>query len=527
MNTDHVVASTNDLSDGQMKEVEVGDRTILLVRVDGSYKAYVSECPHHGASLADGLLHQGRIRCPWHQALFDARKGKLIEPPALDGLPHYDVRVEDDKVIVAVPSHPPESRQPRRADRDAAKDPRTFVIVGSGAAGCVAAETLREEGFRGRIAVLTAEECAPYDRTELSKRYLADPEASWPLLRPKQAYDDWDIEVLTGHEVTAVDTEGRKVSCGNGETIGYDKLLLATGSVPRTLGVDGEDLANIFALRRAADADAIRNAVGDAARAVVVGASFIGMETAAALSQRGLEVTVVAPEAVPFEATFGERIGRMLQAAHEAEGTAFRMGAKVDRFEGSDGRIRRVVLDGGDALEADLVIVGVGVRPATDFLDGLAKADDGSLIVDAHLRAAPDVHAAGDAARFPDWRTGEPIRIEHWRLAEQLGRVAARNMLERDVPYAGVPFFWTSQHGVIADMIGCAGEWDDVVFEGAPDEQDFLAWYVKDGRALAAAACGRSRQADAAGEVLGQPTLPTLDEARRQVDRMVAAQHSG
>jgi NADPH-dependent 2,4-dienoyl-CoA reductase/sulfur reductase-like enzyme/nitrite reductase/ring-hydroxylating ferredoxin subunit len=525
VNTEEIVAKTDELADGQMKEVKVRDRSVLLLRVDGEFKAYVAECPHHGAPLAEGVLHEGHVRCPWHQAVFDARSGRLIEPPALDDLPHYDVRVEGDDVIVVFPQEPAaEARPPAMARRDGDKDARTFAIIGAGAAGLAAAETLRQEGYQGRLVVLTREQHASYDRTDLSKRYLASAKQSRPLIRPDGFYADADVEVLLAREVTEVDAAARTITCGDGTSVAYDKLLIATGGVPRRLGVEGEDLANVFTLRSLADCERIRQAADGASRAVVVGASFIGMEVAAALRQRGLEVTVVAPEPVPFERVFGERIGRMYRHVHEKKGAAFRFGSRVERFDGADGAVRQAVLSGGERLDAELVVAGVGVRPATHFLKGVETNDDGSVTVDANLRAGEGLFAAGDVARFPDWRGGEAIRIEHWRLAQQHGRTAARNMLDQDAPYGGVPFFWTTQHKVITEYVGHTGGWEEIVFDGDPADREFVAWYLRGDRVRAAAGCGKSWEMAAIAEVLKRPEPPTVDQARKALEDMAAPQ---
>jgi len=520
MNTEHVVASAGELADGQMKVVEIHDRTILLVKVDGEYKAYAPECPHHGAPLAEGALQGHRLRCPWHQAVFDARDGSLLEPPSLDRLWHYDVRIRGDDVIVVVPQEPAAAAPaPAMTDRDPALDTRTFAILGAGAAGMVAAETLRREGFRGRIVVLTGERAqVPYDRTELSKRYLADRNQPAPLLREDAFYQEHDIEILREHTVAEADLAARTVTCEDGASFSCDRLLIATGATPRRLGVAGEDLANVFTLRSLADCNRIRRAADGASKAVVVGASFIGMEVAAALRQRGLEVTVVAPEAIPFGRVLGDQIGSMFRRVHEAKGTRFRLGETVERFDGADGAVIRAVLAGGERVEADLAVVGIGVRPATRFVKGVRTNEDASLSVDASLRVCEGVFAAGDVARFPDWRTGEPIRIEHWRLAEQLGQSAARGMLDKDAPYRGVPFFWTFQHQVVVQYVGYATAWDEIIVHGDLSGGDFLATFVRGGRVLAAAGCGRSSAMAAIGEMFRRPELYTLDELRRSLD---------
>jgi NADPH-dependent 2,4-dienoyl-CoA reductase/sulfur reductase-like enzyme/nitrite reductase/ring-hydroxylating ferredoxin subunit len=527
MNREQVVARTSELADGQMKEVQVEDRTILLVRVDGKFKAYVPECPHHGAPLVEGLLHEGRLRCPWHQAVFDALSGDLLEPPALDRLRNYDVRVEGEEVIVVIPREPAATAvPPTMASFDPDADARTFAIIGAGAAGLAAAETLRHEGFRGRIVVFTPEQHVSYDRTELSKGHLARGDDPTPTIRKDEFYEAHGIEVLTRREVLQADTDEMTVTGDDGLSLKCDAMLIATGCLPRTLGVEGEKLNNVFTLRSLEDCERIRRAAEGASKAVVVGASFIGMEVAASLSQRGLSVTVVAPERVPFERVFGERIGLMYRRVHEERGVAFRLGQRVERFEGIDGEVRCAVLKSGEWLDADIVVVGVGVRPATDFIKGVDPNEDGGLTVDSHLRVTEGVFAAGDVARFPDWRTGEPIRIEHWRLAQQHGRAAARCMLGKDAPYRGVPFFWTSQHKVITQYVGWAGTWDEVEFDGDPAEGQFLAFYLSGGRVVAAAGCERSLEMDAIAEMLKLPARPTLDEVRDELHKIGSLQHA-
>ncbi|NLF32548.1 MAG: FAD-dependent oxidoreductase [Planctomycetes bacterium] len=516
MSTEHVVAHAGDLNDGEMKSVEIGDRTILLVRLDGRYRAFTPECPHHGAPLAEGVMHDHHIRCPWHQSVFDARDGSLVEPPSLDGLAEFDVRVEGDEVIVALPDQTVASRPPVMAASTPGRDGRTFIIIGGGASGLMAAQTLRHEGFLGRLVMLTREHVLPYDRTELSKRYLAGTDRPVPTLRDQGFFDDADIEILFGENVIEADLEARSISCQDGLTMTYDRLLIATGGVPRRLGVEGEDLGNVFLLRTLDDCNRIRRAAPQASTAVVVGASFIGMEVAAALRQRGLDVTVVAPDPVPFARTLGEPIGAMYRRVHEDEGTRFRLGDTVERFEG-DGAVRQVVLAGGDRLEADLVVIGVGIRPATGFVEGVAVNDDQSLSTDAHLRivGADGAFASGDIARWPDWRTGRPLRIEHWRLALQLGMTAGRTMMDLDAPYRGVPFFWTAQHRVITSYVGYAAQWDDIAVDGDVEGRKFVAYYLDaDRRVLAAAGCGRGTLMTALGDVLRTPELLTLEEVR-------------
>jgi NADPH-dependent 2,4-dienoyl-CoA reductase/sulfur reductase-like enzyme/nitrite reductase/ring-hydroxylating ferredoxin subunit len=547
-----VVAKVNELSDGELKNITVGEKEILLLRVGDEYRAYAPKCPHHGAPLADGAIIDGKLRCPWHQAVYDALTGKRVEPPSLDDLPRFETEIVGENVVALLPREIPSRQTPRMTVPDLEADARqaveqregqyhaveqfpderlgqgrTFVIVGSGAAGLAAAECLREEGFAGNVTVLTADEDLPYDRTDLSKRYLQKPDASAPMLRDEDFFERFGIQIITDCSVSGVDLDRNILQCNGGEELAFDKLLLATGSEPRRLGVDGEDLDNVFTLRNLRDCNAIRNRADNASKAVVIGASFIGMEVAASLTQREIDVTVVDVADVPFGAVFGEKIGRMYQNVHEDKGVAFHLATGVEGLEGQDGAVTGVKLADGRTLPADMVVVGVGVTPRTGFLTGLdlGLKDDGSIPVDAtmRVRGQENLFAAGDIASFPDWRTGEDIRIEHWRLAQQLGRTAARAMLDKNEPYTGTPFFWTNQYMVISDYVGYASDWDEIRVDGSIEDQDFLAYYLSNGQVRAIAGCGRDRpicvatDSLQATELLGYETMRQAIRSGRSV----------
>jgi len=360
MKTEKIVARIDDLQDGEMKEVSIGEKSILLVRVKGEFHAIGSQCSHHGAPLVQGVLSGSRVRCPWHQACFDVVTGDLQEPPALDGLPHFDVRVEGENVIVKVPEDIKDQRTLPMAQYDPRVDSRSFVIIGAGAAGNAAAEALRRDGFQGRVIMVTRESHLPYDRPQLSKGYLKQDRPGSATLRPRKFYIDHGIEILTNRVVTRVDASNKAIVFNDGSSLNWDKLLLATGSRPRRPNVPGAELQGIFTLRGLNDADQIKAAVEKASRAVVIGASFIGMETAASMTEWGLSVTIVARESIPFERTLGKEIGWMYQRIHEENGVSFKLDTGVSRFEGAH-KVRAVVLDNGDRLKADFVVVGIGV----------------------------------------------------------------------------------------------------------------------------------------------------------------------
>jgi NADPH-dependent 2,4-dienoyl-CoA reductase/sulfur reductase-like enzyme/nitrite reductase/ring-hydroxylating ferredoxin subunit len=508
------VAGAGDLEDGQMRAVKAGETELLLVRTGGEYYALAAHCTHYGAPLADGVLSGTRIVCPWHHACFDATSGDLLEPPAFDALSRFDVRVEAGRVVVTVPAEPADRRVPEMVAPDPVADTRVFAILGAGAAGYAAAQALREDGFRGRIVMVTREGRLPYDRPNLSKDYLnGHAEPAWMPLRPDEFYAEHGIEVARGRGVVRFDAATRTVTFDDGERATYDAVLVATGSTARRLQVPGADLDGVFTLRGFDDSDAIVAAAEGASRAVVVGASFIGMEVAAALVERGLSVTVVAPDAVPFASTLGEEVGRMLRALHEEHGVAFRLETGVARIEG-ERSVGGVTLEDGSRLEADLVVAGIGARPATGFVEGLDLEDDGGILVDERLRAAEGVWAAGDVAWFPDPRAGGRARIEHWRTALQQGRVAAHDMAGRGAPLTAVPFFWTNQYGEGVQYVGHARHWDEVLVDGDVAARDFLALYLENGVVLAASASGRDRQVGALSELMRLDRMPSADEVR-------------
>jgi len=514
MKAEKVVAKVSDLQDGEMKEVKVGELGVLLVRSDGKFYAVGSKCTHFGGPLEEGTLHGHRVRCPWHQACFDVVTGNMEEPPALDSLSRFEVRVEADDVIVTVPENAQGRRVPDMVKHNPDADDRTFVIIGTGAAGNAAAEALRQDGFEGRVVMVTREERLPYDRTGLSKGFLKSDDTEPQMLRTGGFYDEYGIEVLTKHEVVSVDTAGKKVAFQGGASLEYDKLLLAPGSVPRRLDVPGASLENISTLRNPDNANFIKSSIRDGSRIVILGASFIGMETAASLAERDISITVVAPSSVPFENTLGKEIGQMYKELHEENGISFRLGAKVARFAGN-GKVEEVILDDGEGLPADFVLMGVGVQPATGFLKGMNLTPDGSLSVDENFQVAEDIYAAGDIASFIDWRTGERVRIEHWRLAEQHGRIAAHNMAGRESEYRSIPFFWTNQLGVNLGYMGYVKEWDEIIFKGNLSKRDFAAYYVRDNRILAATGAGSTVQKTAIAELMRTDQMPTPDELRR------------
>lgn len=500
--SDVVVGKIHDFNNGDMKKITVDDVSILLTKIDGKFYATGAVCTHYGAPLDEGVLSGDRIVCPWHHACFHAKTGDLQEPPAQDALPSYEVYLDGDEIHIQLPEKIEESRTPHMAKPDPKADSRTFVILGGGAAGNAAAQTLREDGYQGRIVMISREKRLPYDRPNLSKEYLmgtAEPE--WMPLRGEDFYKKHGIETMLGPRVLEVDVNEKLITFEDGERLEYDSILLATGGRPRTLNVPGADLKNIFTLRSQDDADLIIKAIKTARKVVIIGSSFIGLEAAYSLGERNLDITVVGMERVPFERVFGEKIGTMFRTAHEKHGTHFELEHSVSQFEGEE-KVKAVILDDGQRLEADLVLVAIGVQPITDYLQGLDLLEDDSIKVDGFFHAGKDVYAAGDIATFPDWHTGLGVRIEHWRIAEQHGRYAAHNMAGKKVGFRSVPFFWTMQVGLSLRYVGHAKEWDEIMVNGDVTKQDFIAFFIKNNQVHAAAGIGHDREMDAIEELM-------------------------
>lgn len=519
------VAGTQDLRDGEMMTVLVGGKKVLLARVDGGFYATAARCPHWGGPLPEGTLHSPRLLCPWHKATYDVRNGDLLEPPSLDGIAAFRVRVEGDDVYVDRSEEPRRGRTMPMYTCDPEKDPRVVAVIGAGAAAAAAVEALLQECFIGRIVMIGPEEHWPYDRPNLSKDFLAgELEGRWLPLRLPEFYEEHAIERLVGR-VTDLDVATRRITLEDGSSMTPTAVLIASGARPRRLSVPGADQPGVFTLRSQEDAEALIAAASGAERAVVIGASFIGMEAAASLVHRGLDVTVVGPGSTPFERILGADVGRVVQACHTEHGTRFALGPGVSRITG-DGAVRGVELDDGTVLEADLVVVGIGVQPVTEFVRGVELDPDGGLPVDQHLRVAPGVWAAGDVARYHEPHTGSDVRIEHWRLAEQHGRAAAADIAGRGEPFVGVPFFWTQHFDLELGYAGAGQGWEEVELVGDPAGRDFTAFYSREARIVAV--CGTQRdEIGAFVELMREGRLPAPADLRGRAKAGLAARLAG
>ena len=478
----------SDLADGAMLVGQVDGEAVLLVRRNGDVFAIGATCSHYGGPLGDGLLVGDTVRCPWHHACFSLRTGEALAAPALSPVPCWRVESRDGQLFVRekAPAHGVR-RTPTTAGRSAGR----VVIVGGGAAGFAAAEMLRREGHDGEITMLSADDSPPYDRPNLSKDYLAGtaPE-EWIPLRDSEFYEKNRIDLRLGTQISAIDVAKHLVVAANGSRFGFDTLLLATGAQPVDLQVPGSQLAHVFTLRSLSDCRAIIERAKNSRRAAVIGASFIGLEAAAALRHRGLDVHVIAPEARPMERIFGPAMGDFVRALHQSHGVVFHLGRNVAGITEQSVR-----LDDGSQIGADLVLVGIGVRPRIELAEKAGLAVDRGVLVNEFLEtSAPGVFAAGDVARWPDPYSGERLRIEHWVVAERQGQTAARNMMGRRERYTAVPFFWSQHYDIAIDYVGHAASWDRIVQDGSPENHDVSLRFQKAGRTLAVATIFRGRE---------------------------------
>ena len=496
----------SDLADGAMLAGHADGEPVLLARQGGKVYAIGATCTHYGGPLAEGLLGDGTVHCPWHHACFDLASGRAVGAPALNPVSCWSVEQRDGRIhITGRRDAPVPPAEPAGA-------PASIVIVGAGAAGNAAAEELRALGYTGSITMIGMEDDVPYDRPNLSKDYLAGnaPE-EWIPLRTPEFYAEHNITLRLGELAERIDAAEKRVVLRGGSTISYDRLLLATGAEPIRLTVPVEEGAPVFYLRSLDDCRAIIEAATKSSRAVVIGASFIGMEVAAALRMRKLSVQVVAPEAVPFEKVLGRDVGAFLRGVHEENGVEFHLQSKVERISRES-----VHLDNGADLAADLIVVGIGVRPRTALAESAGAALDKGVIVNERMETSvPGIYAAGDIARVPNGRTGRPMRVEHWVVAERQGQSAARNMLGLDSPFRDVPFFWSTHYGTTVSYTGHADQWDKAEMSGSLSDGAATVGYWSDGKVLALATLGRDLDALRAEQAIGRNDDAVLEQLVR------------
>jgi NADPH-dependent 2,4-dienoyl-CoA reductase/sulfur reductase-like enzyme/nitrite reductase/ring-hydroxylating ferredoxin subunit len=487
---------------GQLIAGHAFGEPVLLVHVEPNWFAVGGKCTHYGAPLDQGVLVSETIRCPWHHACFELHNGAASCAPALNDLPSYDVAVENNIVrVTRKRDHGQLKGEGHRARESTAPErvlfeeqptfgPESVVIIGGGAAGNACAEMLRREAYRGPVTVIDPDPDAPYDRPNLSKDYLAGnaPE-EWLPLHPRDFYAAQHIEILSGLEARKIDIASKTVHLNDGSSRKYGCLLIATGATPIHVDIPGSE--RISYLRTLGDCRAIIGKLGAAKTAVVIGASFIGLEVAASLVTRGLKVSVVAPETLPLEMVLGPELGMLVMNVHEQQGVTFCLGRKVTSVDE-----KSVVLDDGSRVDADMVVAGVGVRPNLQLAESAGLTLDNGLAVNEFLEtSASGVFAAGDVARWPDAYSDLRLRIEHWVVAERQGQVVARNMLGARDRFDDIPFFWSAHYDKLSiQYTGHVEHWDELEIEGDVMKMDCAVSYMVGGKRRAMATINRDRQ---------------------------------
>jgi NADPH-dependent 2,4-dienoyl-CoA reductase/sulfur reductase-like enzyme/nitrite reductase/ring-hydroxylating ferredoxin subunit len=454
---------------------------VVLVRQGSQIFATGAVCTHYSGPLDQGLVVGQTIRCPWHHARVDLRTGEAIGAPALNPISCFTVRREGDLVMIT-------GKQVPDFRIACPLNPSAVVIVGGGAAGAACADMLRAKGYAGSVTIAADEEPGPVDRPNLSKDFLAGTATEdWIPLRTREYYNSINVELLPSDPAVRISPADRQVSLRSGRVLAYGALLLATGAEPRSLAIEGADLPHVYRLRTLADSKAIIERAKNARRGVIIGSGFIGLEAAASLRQRGVAVSVIGQESVPLAKVLGPELGRFIQALHEQHGVSFYLNATPRAI-----RKDRVELGDGTSIDADLVIMGVGVSPRTLLAEQAGLKVENGVVVDSSLRTnAADVFAAGDVARYPEFVSGETARIEHWVVAERQGQAVARSMLGIGGSYRETPFFWSQHYDVTISYVGHATSWDSCEIQGELDKHDACAIYRSKGKPVAVATIGR------------------------------------
>lgn len=472
------------LREGEILVGHMGEESVLLTRQGNEIFAVGSTCTHYGAPLQEGILTKGEVHCPWHHSVFSLRTGEVLKAPALSPISCWRTEVRGNMIYVT-------EKVPFGVHRRKGTETEQIVIIGSGAAGVSAAVTLRRHGFLGCVNVLTEDKFLPYDRPNLSKDYLAGkaPE-DWIPLWSQEFYDEHRIHFELNSKVVDIDGKNKKIRLADGKSFRFSKCLIATGGKPVKPTIHGIEKSHVYMLRSLQDCRAVIARTAFASRVVIVGAGFIGLEAAASLRARNMDVLVVAPEEMPLMKVMGVHVGSFLKKLHSDHGVQFHLGHTVKEI-----RDRSVVLDDNTVLDCDFVLIGTGVVPDTELAERAGCEIDNGVLVDEFLETSvPDIFAAGDIARWPDSHCRKRIRVEHWEVAERQGQIAALNMLGDKVAFQDVPFFWTTHYDVNLGYLGFSDNFDRMDVMGDVEKRDFAVAYYEDLQVSAVLTVGRDKE---------------------------------
>ncbi|XP_020491155.2 apoptosis-inducing factor 3-like [Labrus bergylta] len=499
-----VVCLESDLLDGQMMEVEVGHHSVLLTRSKGRYNAIGNQCTHYGAPLSQGFILGNKVRCPWHGACFNIHTGDLEEFPGMDCLPCHKVKIQNSKVYVTV--NKKTLMQEKRIKSMGGAEPgvtHTILLLGGGAASLICAETLRQEHFGGRIIMASKDELLPYDKTRLSK--VMNVESDSILLRRMDFFHKYDIEVWLRKEALSVDTDKKTVTFDDGSVQSYDQLLISTGCRAKGLDLPGMKLDNVKMLETPEDARQIHS-VCLGCNVVLVGTSFVGMEIASYLIDKASSITVIGSSEMPYQNTLGREIGKVTMMMLSEKNVRFYMNDNVTEVIGADGKVKEVVLKSGKVIPADVLIVGIGIKPNSEFLRGSKiQMDSKNFVkVDKYMCTnVPGVFCGGDLATFPlKMAKHQLVNIGHWQMAQAHGRIAALNMMDKQTELSSVPFYWTVLLGKTIRYAGYGEGYTEIVMKGKFEDRKFLALYIKDDEVIAAASLNYDPAVSAVAERL-------------------------
>ncbi|TQS34352.1 hypothetical protein Golomagni_05267 [Golovinomyces magnicellulatus] len=522
-----------NLKPGEKKEVDVEGiegAKVLLCNANGTVSAIGSKCTHYGAPLVKGVLTpDGRITCPWHGACFKATNGDVEDAPALDALPSFKLSEKNGSVFITGEKESIISsrRKPNIKISNIVKDDKV-IVIGGGSAALATVEVLREKGFNGLITMISSENYLPIDRTKLSKALIDEP--SKLALRDESWFQNGSIEIIYD-EVTGVNFSSKKATTKSGNSYNYTKLILATGGTPRGLPLPGfKELNNIFTVRTTHHVKAINEAIGSKnKKIVIIGSSFIGMEMANVLAKEN-NVTVVGSEEAPLSRVMGKEIGNIIQKAFIKNGVKFHMSARVESAlpsKSDPSKVGSVELNSGESLPVDLVILGTGVVPATSFLRGnpaIKLEIDGSIKTNEHfvVDGLRDVYAIGDIATFPCLGltdNDKPVRIEHWNVAQNSGRIAAAHIISPSAkakPF--IPIFWSALGSQLRYCGNSSNGWDDLILKADPEELKFVAYYTKGEKIVAVGTIGFDPIVVQASELMRLGAMPSKTELLRDID---------